>query len=177
MAVEESRMPGQDDTNKKFYHVRAIEIKTASSVGIGKSHTPIIEDTAIDGENISINSIADLFAIVKRYDKEFLLISVNSSLLNADGTPKGVYHGTEKGGFTVFSNSHSAGGYWFADEATAKSYIDTSAMGKTHWSGNGVTSMCGVYLNIRNPLVNLSCRISYNNVGNRRQHQRRICDL
>ena len=60
MAVDESHAPGQNDTNKKFYHVRAIEIETASSVGIGKSHTPIIEDT------VSAISVADLLDFVNR---------------------------------------------------------------------------------------------------------------
>ena len=62
--MDESYAPGQDNNNKKFYHVRAIEIETASSVGIGESHTPIIEDT------VSIIRIADLFNFVKRIEEK-----------------------------------------------------------------------------------------------------------
>lgn len=118
MSVDESHAPGQNDTNKKFYHVRAIEIETASSVGIGESHTPIIEDT------VSTVSIADLFEIVKRNDKEFNPKSVSEYVLNKDGTPKVFYHGTDFD-FNVFSygkigNSSGEGilgeGFYFADK-------------------------------------------------------------
>ena len=95
LSVEESNAPGQSQIDKKFYHVRAIKIETASSVGIGQSHTPIIEDTASD------ISIADLFAFVKQYDKEFSPKAVNELMLNDDGTPKVFYHGTNAD-FTVF---------------------------------------------------------------------------
>ena len=52
-------MPKQYETYKKFYHVRAIEIKTAPSVGIGNSHTPIMENT------VSKYSISHLYELVK----------------------------------------------------------------------------------------------------------------
>ena len=97
IAVDESYMPGQSDTNKKFYHVRAIQIEAVPSVGIGNSHTPIMEKTA------SAISISDLYALVKQYDKDFKPKTVNPALLNEDGTPKMFYHGAKKnGGFTVF---------------------------------------------------------------------------
>lgn len=111
MAVEESYAPGSNDTNKKFYHVRAIEIEAASSVGIGKSHTPIMEKTA------SEISIAQLFDFVKQYDKDFQPKSVNPILLNEDGTPKVFYHGTGER-FYEFSPdeiSHVEGSYFFAE--------------------------------------------------------------
>lgn len=66
IVVDESHAPGQKDTNKKSYHVRAIEIETVSSVGIGKNHTPIIEDTA------SKISIAYLYSLVKTHDSGFV---------------------------------------------------------------------------------------------------------
>jgi len=81
LSVDESYAPGQSDTNKKFYHVRAIKIEKASSVGIDESHTPIMEDA------ISSISIADLFEFVKQYDKDFHPVAVNKALLNEDGTP------------------------------------------------------------------------------------------
>lgn len=37
---------GQDKTGKTFCHVRASEREQVSSVGIGKSHTPIMENTS-----------------------------------------------------------------------------------------------------------------------------------
>ena len=82
MAVDESYMPGQNDTNKKFYPVRAIEIETTPSVGIGESHTPIMEST------VSKYRIADLYKFVKGYDKDFTPApEISPFLLNEDGTP------------------------------------------------------------------------------------------
>ena len=136
MAVDESFAPGQNDTIKKFYHVRAIQIETASSVGIGESHTPIIEDT------VSNISIADLYELVKRYDVEFSPKSVNPAMLNADGTPKMFYHGTNAD-FTVFdkkkakySGLYGKGFYFTESKSHSATYGDSMA----------------VYLNIRNPL-------------------------
>lgn len=48
LSVDESYSPGNSDTYKKFYHVRAIEIETLPSEGIGNSHTPIMENNASD---------------------------------------------------------------------------------------------------------------------------------
>ncbi len=80
MAVDESYLPGQKETNKKFYHVIAIEIEKVPTVGIGEDHTPIMVDTN------SIISIADLFELVKTYDKDFNPKHVNKAMLNEDGT-------------------------------------------------------------------------------------------
>ncbi len=100
MAVDESYLPGQKETNKKFYHVRSIEIETASSVGIGFNHTPIIEDTA------STVSIADLYRLVKYYDKEFTAADeVSPSVMNDDGTPRMSDYTKEDGSsIKVFKN-------------------------------------------------------------------------
>ena len=45
--------------------------------------------------NSSTYIISDLFELVKTYDKEFHPKEVNSALLNEDGTPRVVYHGTD----------------------------------------------------------------------------------
>ncbi len=133
MAVDESHAPGQNDTNKKFYHVRAIEIETASSVGIGKSHTPIIEDT------VSAVSISDLYNFVKSVDKDFSPApEVSKYVLNKDGTPKVFYHGT-KAALTVFDKSKlndRLGFYFTEDVREARDYGEPT----------------GYYLNVRNPI-------------------------
>ncbi len=77
----------------------------------------------------------------------------DSKVRDSEGRLITVFHGTEKGGFTVFDKHHSGEAYWFADRSTAESYIDTSAMGETHWSGKGTTTLYEVYLNATNPLV------------------------
>ena len=110
MAVDESHMPNQD-TYKKFYHVRAIEISPASSVGTGLNqiaHLLNAGDTNI--------SIADLFELVKIYDSKFNPKTA-SKVVNKDGTPRVVYHWTNSD-FTEFDPSRSG-----------------SNQGKTHGDG------------------------------------------
>lgn len=104
MAVEESYVPKQDETHKKFYHVRSIQIETVSSVGIGKSHTPIMDNT------VSKYSIADLYELVKTFDKEFTPApEVSKYMLNEDGTPKLLYHQTAED-FSQFDPRHKGAG-------------------------------------------------------------------
>ena len=108
MSVDESYSPGQNETNKKFYHVRSIEIETAPSVGIGNSHTPIMEST------VSNYTVSDLYTFVKQFDKDFSAgAAVNPILLNKDGTPKVFYHGTPFFGFNEFHDS--ANGIYLTD--------------------------------------------------------------
>lgn len=149
MAVDESYAPGQDNTNKKFYHVRAIEIETASSVGIGESHTPIIEDT------VSNISIADLFNFVKTYDDKFIPTAVNPLLLNEDGTPKAFYHGTNAE-FSVFdadktsrtTKRYAEGFYFTAEKKVAEKW------GKFRAKEQGENpKVIEAFLNVKNPLV------------------------
>ena len=122
MAVDESYSPGQEDTHKKFYHVRTIEIEAASSVGIGfTNHTPIMENAA------SEISISDLFSLVKEYDGEFHPKAVDPVLLNEDGTPKVFYHGTSED-FTSFSSDEIAareGFFFMENREDAAAYGDT----------------------------------------------------
>lgn len=108
MSVDESYSPGKNETNKKFYHVRSIEIETAPSVGIGNSHTPIMEST------VSNYTVSDLYTFVKQFDKDFSAgTAVNPILLNKDGTPKVFYHGTPFFGFNKFHDS--ANGIYLTD--------------------------------------------------------------
>lgn len=72
IAGDESYSPGMDGTNKKFYHVRAIEIETAPSVGIGNGHTPIMESTA---SNVTISEV---YSLVKQFDKDFMQGGIKS---------------------------------------------------------------------------------------------------
>ena len=148
MAVDESHAPGQDDTNKKFYHVRAIEIETAPSVGIGKSHTPIIEDT------VSTVSISDLYELVKTFDKDFSPApEVSEYVLNEDGTPKVFYHGTRKenGEFWEFdySKAKKKGGLGFKSLGQGN-YFTSNRLDGTELYGSRVIE---AYLSIKNPLT------------------------
>ena len=109
--VEEFYNETTNGVSRRAYNLKAIKIEPAggqlgnessssrpdtssmeanTSVGIGESHTPIIEDTASD------ISIADLFAFVKQYDKEFSPKPVNELMLDENKEPRVFYHGTKK---------------------------------------------------------------------------------
>ena len=62
-----------------------------------------------NGDSTTIFSVADLYELVKRYDKDFSAgRPVNPALVNADGTPMVVYHGTNSEAFYVFDSSQSS---------------------------------------------------------------------
>ena len=135
MAVDESYSPGQNDTNKKFYHVRAIKIEPVTSVGIGFNHIPIMDAT---DSNITVS---DLFNLVKQNDKNFKP-KESSKIVNADGTPKVMYHGS-KNKFSVFNKGDKTRwlgkGIYFAEN-------------KQYARKNG-KNVFEVYLNVKNPFV------------------------
>ncbi|MBO7310573.1 MAG: hypothetical protein J6U86_04195, partial [Clostridia bacterium] len=80
------------DTVRRAYNIDNIEI---SPVAVSRDLGPADTTDDINGEYLSINSISDLFAIVKRYDRSFSPKPVDHKLLNADGTPNAFYVGTE----------------------------------------------------------------------------------
>ena len=83
-----------------------------------------------EGKSTINNSISDLYALVKRYDKDFKS-QPSSKVVNADGSPKVVYHGTNAD-FWTFSlanrgkNGEKLGvGYYFVDnKSSAERYGD-----------------------------------------------------
>ena len=139
MTVDESYAPKQSDTNKKFYHVRAIKIEPVTSVGIGFNHIPIMDGT---GSNITVS---ELFNFVKTFDEKFNPKKV-SGVVNDDGTPAVMYHGTTEI-FTTFERGDI--GYHFGTKDQAE------------YRANFVAYMRDVeqqkvmpcYLNIKNPYV------------------------
>ena len=119
-----------------------------------------VESTSLQSPVAAIVTKKDSGILYQKKDSEGRTLTAEqeeffseSKMRDEQGRLLTVYHGTETGGFTVFSKSNSGDGYWFADRNTASSYIDTSDMGARHWSGNGVTSLYAVYLNAKNPLV------------------------
>ena len=71
-----------ENAGKRFYNLRGIKIEPVG----GAPNTNVSYGTVPDTD--STISISDLFALVKKYDKEFKPKDVNSLLLNDDGTPK-----------------------------------------------------------------------------------------
>lgn len=84
--VEEMNDPNRDDTAKRAYQLQNIEKQQLGVRGSGVNPS-LITPTA------TIKNVADLFDVVKQHDPDF---SPNpaSKAVNADGTPKIYYHGT-----------------------------------------------------------------------------------
>ena len=134
--VEEMNNPGRVETAKRAYQLRNIEKAFNASVRVqGKSLS------SLTNASNAIRTVADLFAAVKRMDADFQPNSA-SKVVNADKTPKVMYHGSPAQ-FTIFDKkkARSSGaygsGFYFTDS-------------QSHASTYG--QQYSVYLNIRNPL-------------------------
>ena len=98
-----------------------------------------------DGTNSSKSRISDLYQIVKNLDKDFEA-KASSAVVNDDGTPQKMYHGTKSSEFTVFDSGKSNkkvrlnalgdGFYFTKDRKRAARYGE---------------NVMGVYLDIKNP--------------------------
>ena len=87
VTVEEYYNESKKGVDRRAYNLKAIKIEPAGGqLGISSSSSRPVTDSTI--------SISNLFEIVKTYDKEFSPKPVNPAMLNEDGTPKVVYHGT-----------------------------------------------------------------------------------
>lgn len=134
--VEEMYDPNKPETTKRDYQLQNIEIGNLKVQGSHNSVSPIIQTANID-------TVADLVTAVKGYDPDFQP-KPSSKVVNQDGTPKVVYHGTDAE-FTVFNESTRdwegrENGIWFTDNKNVgKSYSHKEPM--------------AVYLNMKNPLV------------------------
>jgi hypothetical protein len=148
LTVEEMYNPGTKGTNKRAYTLQNIE-KAFTASGRVQGNSPS------SGTNTAnaVRTVADLFSLVKSYDKNFAP-NASSKIVNADGTPKVMYHGSPAQ-FTVFdknkakSSGHYGKGFYFTDS--------TSHAGTY---GN----QYNVYLNIRNPLQSSGDMVSRSQV-------------
>ena len=136
--VEEYYNETNGSVSRRAYNLKAIKIEPAGGQ-LGISSSSSRPDTS------STISISDLYALVKQYDKDFKPKAVNPALLNEDGTPKVVYHGTNSEAFTVFDSDKSGrvkknvlgDGYYFAAEEESATHYGEHVM--------------PVYLDIKNP--------------------------
>ena len=75
---------GKTETFKRDYILQNIEEEVLSSRNR-------VSSTNHEESTSSLNSISDLYALVKKYDKDFTAgKAVNPAMLNEDGTPKGL---------------------------------------------------------------------------------------
>ena len=87
--VEEALPTKGGDTFSRAYELKDIQKIAELPNGVLSQKGGLTK-----GSSAITLSISDLYALVKTYDKEFSPKPVNPALLNEDGTPKVVYHGT-----------------------------------------------------------------------------------
>ena len=131
--VEEMNDPNSEATTKRAYTLVNIE-KAFNAGGRVQASGPSSGTVASN----AIKTVSDLFTAVKTYDANFSP-NPSSKVVNADGTPKVVYHGTNAT-FNVFQSQ--SGEYWFSE------YEDYAESMMEERGGGEVKS---VYLNMRNP--------------------------
>ena len=103
LIVEEMNDPNSEDTNKRAYILRYIKI-TPTASGRVQNNPSSVTNTAN-----AINTVSNLFSLVKREDESFNPVDIHPSMLNSDGTPMVLYHQTENT-FTVFDTKHPGAG-------------------------------------------------------------------
>ena len=94
--------PNGEKTLKRAYQLQNIEKWQSAVTGSVNCSPSRISQTA------NVNTVSNLFSLVKQYDKKFNPKPVNPLVLNEDGTPKVFYHSTNEN-FTVFKKGERAG--------------------------------------------------------------------
>lgn len=139
--VEEMNNANTDNTSKRAWQLQSIEKRQLSVKGSGKA-------LASAFSTADVNTIADLVKIVKMFGDLKDAKPVNEDMLNEDGTPKVMYHGTPYGGFTVFKDWQ----YFTDNQAYADVYHEPSASsirGRYNPATNPQTY--AVYLSVKKP--------------------------
>ena len=138
----------ENNTTKRLYNLRGIEIPEASG---GLTGEPRDATMHMPQDKISV---ADLFALVKRFDKDFAPKSA-SEVVNEDGTPKVVYHGTGAEFWTfdrnMIGSTYGADeeGFFFTDKHDVADWAASDAANVT----GGDERIVAAHLRIKNPYV------------------------
>ncbi len=141
------------DSKKRAYNVERIKMSALSRLQYDAMKASYRNSLASNADGISV---ADLFELVKTYDKKFQPKPVNPELLNEDGTPKVVYHGT-RADFTVFDKNKEArfgrkygDGFYFTDDYE-KAFKFANGLFSNGQDRGG--KIMPVYLNIKKPYI------------------------
>ena len=154
ITIEEYYQSKTEPSNKKFHNLKYIE-KIADVPG-GRTFGETRSGGSTNGKSTINYSIADLFAFVKQYDKEFSPKPVNELMLDENKEPRVFYHGT-RSQFTEFilQDKPTFG------RALGDGFYFTPSYSKAHQFANGLFSkgqdrggiVMPVYLRMENPFV------------------------
>lgn len=132
--VEELNDVNSDGTMKRAYQLQNIEnqqLEVRSSGNIRSSIMPTAD----------VNTVSDLFNLVKAFDKNFSPKEA-SKVVNADGSPRVMYHGTSES-FTVFDKKKAK-----YSGTLGKAFYFTDSDSHAGQYGN----LMKAYLDIKNPI-------------------------
>lgn len=127
--VEELNDVNSDGTIKRAYQLQNITKAPAASVRVQNNILSSLTNTA----SADTYTVSQLFNIVKSLDKNFKPNEA-SKVVNTDGTPKVVYHGTDNFGFTVFDTAKS-------DDNSTLFFTDSKDIASTYSGKEGVTQL------------------------------------
>jgi len=125
---------------------RAYNLRTIEMLPLSRAPSPGNPGTGRVGLNDSIQSIADLVATVKMVDSDYKPKSP-SKVVDTNGNPLVMYHGTNQGGFSEFDPVAARDGSSFF-------FTNSYDVAKIYTSdGNSSAQVYPVYLNLQNPLM------------------------
>lgn len=129
LGVEEALSMRSQDVYRRAYILQDIKNITDFDNSVHPNLGSLTESQSVTSEY----SVADLFALVKRFDKDFSPKPA-SKVVDEDGRPKVMYHGTNSGAFTVFDpglgnkqarlNTLGPGNYFASNMESASRYGD-----------------------------------------------------
>ena len=140
ITVEERFQDPYHTNERRFHNLKYIEkvADVPADANVEQSH----KDGSTMGSPTTDYTVADILSLVKTYDKDFTAAhDVSPELLNEDGTPKVVYHGTGAN-FTVFKSEN--GTYWFSESIDYAEAMAYERAGKNGRVG-------AFYLDMKNP--------------------------
>ena len=154
ITVEEYFQSKSEPANKKFHNLKYIEkVADLSADALPDNNR---SGGSANDKSATTYSISDLYALVKAYDKDFHAKEEASKVVDEDGKPLVVYHGT-KDSFTEFILQKEpkfgralGDGFYFTSDYTKAHQFANGRFSKGQDRGGIVMS---VYLNMRNPYI------------------------
>lgn len=148
--VEEALNNKETEVFARAYELKDIEEVAFATNGVLSQKGGLTGAT----NTTSTYKVADLFALVKKYDPDFKPKPA-SAVVNEDGTPKVVYHGTLAKGLHEF-NKDFIGSRYAADEVgfffiSRKSVAQDYAV--SEFNSNTKGEVISAYLDMKKPLV------------------------
>ena len=152
ITIEEKYQDKKHPHDLRFHNLKYIE-KVADFIP-GLTYAEMRSADTFRDSSTTIYSVSDLYEFVKKYDGEFNAGEIPSAgIVNADGTPKVMYHGTraENGEFYVFDYSKAVKKGGLGLKALGKgNYFTAKKLDGTERYGSRVIE---AYLRIKTPFV------------------------